>query len=68
MISPGAQHNTMNTTTPPYDKARALFDELLRNLRASKDQRQYLSDIISTLSEIESPILSQIAKEIESKL
>ena len=65
MISAGALDNT---TTPPYDKAHALFKEIYRNLKASKDQRQYLLDIISTLSEIESPILSQIAKEIESKL
>lgn len=68
MISAGALDNTMNTTTSPYDKARALFNEIHRNLKASKDQRKYLLKIISILSEIESPVLLELAKEIESKL
>ena len=59
----------MTTGISNYEKARSLVNELRLNLKASKDQRQYLLRLISIFHKIKDhPALSEIADAMKSEL
>ena len=58
----------MITVYPASDRARALVNELHHNLKESKDQRNYLLDLINIFHKVQDPILAGIADEMKSKL
>ena len=58
----------MTTGISNYEKARSLVNELRLNLKASKDQRQYLLRLISIFHKIKDPALSDIADAMKSEL
>ena len=58
----------MTTGISNYEKARSLVNELRLNLKASKDQHQYLLKLISIFHKIEDPALSEIADAMKSEL
>ncbi|XP_019861202.1 PREDICTED: uncharacterized protein LOC109589589 [Amphimedon queenslandica] len=68
LISDITFDKTMTTGISNYDKARPLMKELKLNLKASKDQRQYLLKLISIFHKINDPALSEIADAMKSEL
>ena len=59
----------MTTGISNYEKARSLVNELRLNLKASKDQCQYLLRLISIFHKIKDhQALSEIADAMKSEL
>ena len=58
----------ITSTIPAYERAQALLMELRRNLDESRDQRQYLLDLIDIFHKIGDKILSQKADSMKSEL
>ncbi|XP_011408990.2 PREDICTED: uncharacterized protein LOC105315913 [Amphimedon queenslandica] len=68
LISDITFDKTMTAGISNYEKARSLVNELRLNLKASKDQRQYLLKLISIFYKIKDPALSEIADTMKSEL
>ena len=68
LISDHTYNITMIDSTPAYDRARALLNELRHNLRASKDQRQYLLKLIAIFQKFRDDKLIELADSMESEL
>ena len=68
LISKRTLEITMINTTPACDRACVLVNELHRHLQASKDQQEYLLNLINIFQKVGDPTLSAVADEMKSKL